>query len=362
MRYDDHFDTNPKVTGVVFEEPGALSLHLLANTWAAKQKWPGYVPPHQPATLLCDRELGARWAAALVRAGLWHERGRECADCLTEYAHLPESAAGFVFHHASEYRPPARDRVVPGTPADLSEKRRAAGRKGGRVSADRRKQDEAKQEQANQASASIGQANGQATPKQNRRATDGGQAADGEPTLFTEDAGLPPAETETSCQASGVSKASNLLLAGVSPVPVPGTTSASNEAEAVTGEPTPTQRAFGIARGWIQYRKEHNIPVVAKVKGKDVSLHKLRSLIEPFTADYGDIEIKNALKRIGESIPSAKQMDRALAQARLIANDQQLALPSGYESRGTAAQSDRQVPARENSNSRNARGWMEVEA
>ncbi|MER7331633.1 MULTISPECIES: hypothetical protein [unclassified Micromonospora] len=148
VRYDDNFDTNPKVTAVVFEDPGALSLHVLANTWTNKQKkWKGYVPAHQPATLLCDRELGSRWATALVRWGLWHERSAMCAECAVEYADLPEDAAGYVFHNAKEYRAPARDRATPGTPAELSEKRRAAGRRGGQVSAAKRRQ--SKQGEAN---------------------------------------------------------------------------------------------------------------------------------------------------------------------------------------------------------------------
>lgn len=314
VRYDDHFDTNPKVTGVVFEEPGALSLHLLANTWTAKQKWPGYVPAHQPATLLCDRELGARWAAALVRFGLWHERGNECADCAEDYAHLPESAAGYVFHHAKEYRAPARDRLTPGTPPDLSEKRREAGRKGGRVSADRRKQGEPKQGQANQASASSGQAK----PKQpgSRRKSD--QPGPDEPALFDEAETPGPAETDASCQASASSKPSNLLLAGVSPVPVPGTTSASNEAEpSPTDGPSIAQRAFGVARDWVTYRREQGTPVIATGKGKEPEVHKLRNLIEPFlTKGYSDTEIKRGLIAAGESIPSTGSLDRTLTRLR----------------------------------------------
>ncbi|MCG5464190.1 hypothetical protein MED01_002355 [Micromonospora sp. MED01] len=353
VRYDDHFDTNPKVTGVVFEEPGALSLHLLANTWTAKQKWPGYVPAHQPATLLCDRELGARWAAALVRFGLWHERGSECADCAEDYAHLPDDTAGFVFHHAKEYRPPARDRLTPGTPPDLSEKRREAGRKGGRVSADRRKQGEPKQDQANQASAS----NGQAKPKQpaGRRKPD--RPSPDEPPLFDESETPGPAETDVSCQASASSKPSNLLLAGVSPVPVPGTTSTSNEVEAGGAEPTVTQRAFGVARDWIRYRKDQGTPVVAKGKKVDPAVI-LRNLIEPFLEEgYTDIEVKRGLDAIGESIPSTSSLDRTLARLRREQQGSTPALPSSYEPRGTAPLANQQV-VRESAEARKARGWL----
>lgn len=141
VRYDDQFPINAKVTAVVVEEPGALSLHVLANTWSNTTKTPGYVPAHQPTALLYDRALAEKWADVLVRAGLWHRRGEECDDCRHEYealSKIPANVGGWVFHHAKSYRAPARDRATPGTPADLSEKRRAAGRKGGQASAAKR--------------------------------------------------------------------------------------------------------------------------------------------------------------------------------------------------------------------------------
>jgi hypothetical protein len=313
VRYDDSFYGNPKVTQVVVEDPGALALHLLANTWTnAQRKHRGFVPAHQAAALLCDRELAARWAPVLVRSGLWHDWDKMCSACAEEYADLPSDLVGYVFHNAEEYRAPGRDRLVGGTPADLSEKRRAAGRKGGRISAERRKAGEAKQEQANgapQASASSAPANGPAKTKQSvPRARAGSHDA----TLFGNEATPPPAETDAGVDAS---KPSKLLLAGVSPVPVPVTTSASNEAEAGDGKPTPQQRAFGIARDWIAYRAKRNTPVVCK--GKTDPIHVLRNLIQPFAEQhYADIEIKQALIRIGESIPSTGKLDRTLADMR----------------------------------------------
>ncbi len=47
----------------------------------------------------------------------------------------PPARAGPIIHNAKEYRAPARDRLTPGTAADLSEKRREAGRRGGLASA-----------------------------------------------------------------------------------------------------------------------------------------------------------------------------------------------------------------------------------
>lgn len=143
VRYDDQFYSNPKVTAAIAEDPGSISLHVLANTWSNAQKHPGHIPPQQPGMLICDRPLATKWAEILVRANLWHERGRECDECAAEYAELPE-ITGWVIHNAKEYRAPARDRTTPGTSSPLSEVRRAAGRIGGQVRA-------AKAAQANQA-------------------------------------------------------------------------------------------------------------------------------------------------------------------------------------------------------------------
>jgi hypothetical protein len=180
VRYDDQFHTNPKVTRVVLDEPGALALHLLANTWTNSQKRPGFIPRHQTGVLLCDRELGGKWAAVLVAANLWHEHGRECERCAVEYADLPADAEGYVIHDAAEYRAPARERQTPGTPSELSAKRAEAGRRGGRSTAARREQTQ---------------------------------------------------QTMPANAADGASKSDNLPGAGVSPVPVPEPVFASNEAK-----------------------------------------------------------------------------------------------------------------------------------
>jgi hypothetical protein len=182
VRYDDQFHGNRKVTAVIAESVdyvAALGLHTLANTWSNGTRWPGFVPRHQPNILVCDRERGAEWAAVLVRHRLWHDVAEMCDACQEEYADLPGDLDGFVFHNAKEYRPPARERTTPGTPADLSEKRREAGRAGGKASA-------AKREQAKQG--------------------------------------------EQANQANGVSKTSNTPSKSVSPVPEPVPVVASNEA------------------------------------------------------------------------------------------------------------------------------------
>lgn len=232
VRYDDQFPYNPKVTAVIAEDPGALGLHVLANTWTNGQKRKGHIPAHQPGILVCDKTQGRAWAELLVKHGLWHQLDDLCPACKDEYAELPPDLDGFVFHNASEYRAPGRDRVTPGTSQELSEKRRAAGRKGGQASA--RKRDEAKQKQAKQATGQANQASGE---QERPEVMDGRRSA--ELGVAEPDAGgdgdSRPAETpdaEQATQANRVSKDSNLLLAGVSPVPVPVSIDASNEASA----------------------------------------------------------------------------------------------------------------------------------
>ena len=117
VRYDGGFDSHPKVTAVIAEDPGAIALHTLANTWSSRTKRPGFVPKHQPGVLLADKRKGAKWAALLVRCNLWHE-----------------VEGGYRFHDHEVYRAPARERQTAGTPAELSAKRAAAGRRGGKAS------------------------------------------------------------------------------------------------------------------------------------------------------------------------------------------------------------------------------------
>jgi len=327
VRYDDGFSDNPKVTAVIADNPAALALHVLANTWSNKQRHPGFVPAHQPAILLCDRKLGVEWAQVLVRHGLWHERGAECPSCVDEYADLPDGLRGFVFHNARDYRPAARDRVTPGTPAELSEKRREAGRKGGAKAAERRKSAGPVANQANQAN----QANGAAAAGARvPRGRSGGHDAD-QDLLWADLPDARPAKTSISCQANGVSKSSNLPLAGVSPVPVPEpiNTSTADAVEAAGSEvmlfgasdlvvarktPSPRDIAFGLARWWIERRRSEGTPVITPHKSGP--LHPVRTLIEGFAEHYSEDEIRAALERIDKGFPSKSELDTALARAR----------------------------------------------
>jgi hypothetical protein len=138
VRYDDGFDSNAKVTAVIAEDPGAISLHVLANTWAARSKRPGFVPTHQPGVLV-GRTRGKRWAALLEKHGL-----------------LDPVDGGWEFHDHSEYRENGR-RTTAGTPAEVAAKRRAAGSKGGKAA----QQAKQKAKQAAQQNEQVATANEQ---------------------------------------------------------------------------------------------------------------------------------------------------------------------------------------------------------
>lgn len=240
VRYDDQLNFNAKVTAALLEDPGVMSLHLMGNTWtSAQKKSPGYIPATQVGALVFDRSCGDKWADILVRNNLWHVRGQECDRCREAYSSAP-TAPGFVVHDLEDYKPPARERQTAGTPAELSAKRREAGRRGGLASASK----QAARANADSKTASA-QAN-QAKSKQDPPTSEGGS----EPDLSIDgDGALLPIEsivnrdevghseqtdkqTARANAANGASKASNTSSNSVSPVPVPEKNVASNEATA----------------------------------------------------------------------------------------------------------------------------------
>jgi hypothetical protein len=148
VRYDDQLPMNAKVTAALLEDPGVMSLHLMANTWTNTTKTPGYVPPTQPLVLLIGQQVALKWADILVRTGLWHTVDGMCAECTEEYQDYDLAGrGGWVFHNAGVYRPPGRERLTPGTPADVSRARAEAGRRGGLASAARRAAEQANSKQ-----------------------------------------------------------------------------------------------------------------------------------------------------------------------------------------------------------------------
>lgn len=75
---------------------------------------------------------------------------------------------------------------------------------------------------------------------------------------------------------------------------------------------TDEDRAFGIARGWVEYRKGQHKPIAGRSP-----LHQIKMLVLQFIeAEYTDDEIKRALTGIAEGIPSKAQMQRALDTIR----------------------------------------------
>lgn len=90
VRYDDNFHHHDKVMQVRDLDAGALGLHVLANTWTATSKSPGWVPIHVPRQLVGGR--GKKWAQILVTARLWD-------------AGEFESASGWWVHDYGTYNP-----------------------------------------------------------------------------------------------------------------------------------------------------------------------------------------------------------------------------------------------------------------
>lgn len=249
VRYDDGFYSHPKVTAVIAEDPAALSLHVLGNTWTNAQKRPGFVPAHQPGILIADKTLGNEWAAMLTKHGLWHEVQDMCDECRAEFEDLA-GGTGYVIHDAAKYRAPERDRTTPGTPAELSEKRRAAGRKGGNASAKKRA------------------------------------------------SGPDPDSNSSNVLFAGVSKVSKLPLGGVSPEPVPEPVVASNEAtdqpppEAAADKPQPlsvTQRSKAITDIYAEAEPMCRWPAVNSVVIRAIKADK-----------WADDEICDALLRLAK--------------------------------------------------------------
>lgn len=142
VRYDDQFHNNKKINAILMDDPAAIALHAMARTWTNTQPHPGYIPEYMPGSLVRDKRKGAKWAAVLLRHGVFHPRNDACPSCEKRIAEdgWPPHEDGYVFHDWWRYNAPERDRATPGTPADISAKRRESGRTGGLKSAARREQ------------------------------------------------------------------------------------------------------------------------------------------------------------------------------------------------------------------------------
>lgn len=152
----------------------------------------------------------------------------------------------------------------------------------------------------------------------------------------------------------------------VPPPAAPAGTAAADEALFVPPsqpdpEPDPNEarnRAFGIARWWIELRRNQKTPVAAG--GKNGPLHPVRSLVEQFTPYYSDDEIKAALSATDTGLPAKQALERALVQVRRQQQGRQTGGGSGHSGMNGIAVRDVK-PQPENANSRNARGWLTLD-
>lgn len=97
FQVDDDFWSNRKVVAMIDEEgfaraSQALTLWTLAGSRGQKGGYDGVVTLAQGARLTTDRAATKRAAALLVKHGLWHAPGHECAKC----PQPPDDA--WVFH------------------------------------------------------------------------------------------------------------------------------------------------------------------------------------------------------------------------------------------------------------------------
>jgi hypothetical protein len=97
VRYDDAFHAHPKVLEVKAQDPGAIALHLLCNTWSADSKMAGVVTLGAIVSQAGTKQRGVKWARILVAAGLWHAEGHDCDRC------GQPPANGYVVHDFEVY-------------------------------------------------------------------------------------------------------------------------------------------------------------------------------------------------------------------------------------------------------------------
>lgn len=110
FRIDDSFYDHPKV----FDAPDcAVALWTRAGTWSARNLTDGFVPTGMPARLCDDHATATK---ELLRRGLWMR-----------------TTGGFLFHDWTDFQPTAE------AVKTLREQRAEAGRRGGKVRAERQR-------------------------------------------------------------------------------------------------------------------------------------------------------------------------------------------------------------------------------
>lgn len=138
VRYDDQFYGHPKVVAVCDRDIAALGLHVRGNTWSATTKRPGFIPVSALGFLVGSKRRGMRLAKILDEEGLWD---------------WSDTDGGWFYHDWLDYASPDLRAQLGDTsttadlvgdadrPKTLSEKRRDAGREGGRRAAAARRRD-----------------------------------------------------------------------------------------------------------------------------------------------------------------------------------------------------------------------------
>lgn len=98
VRFDDHFPLNRKVDGL---SDTAFRLHVSAIFWCARNLTDGVVPEEDLDLVTARVRAPARFAAELVRRGLWHEAGYRCDSEICP----PSGPDGWTVHDYFGYQP-----------------------------------------------------------------------------------------------------------------------------------------------------------------------------------------------------------------------------------------------------------------
>lgn len=105
VRFDDAFPIHRKVDGL---SDAAFRLHVSAIFWCARNLTDGVVPKEDLELVTARVRTPERFAADLVRRGVWHEPGYVCEseDCPAFH----EGAGGWTIHDYLEFQP-SKERV-----------------------------------------------------------------------------------------------------------------------------------------------------------------------------------------------------------------------------------------------------------
>ncbi|WP_433460718.1 hypothetical protein [Micromonospora sp. CA-248212] len=257
--------------GLDIEGFAALGLWTTAGSWSSDELTDGWIPDDVIDYLAPG--IGQQLAKRLERAALWNRVTRDGEE-------------GWQFHEWTDHQP-TREQVLAERAAAALRQKRARDRA-------KEKRDEEGQNLA--------------PSRRDSRVTDADTHGDVTPAVT-----VPPTRPDPTYiqPPSEVADEAALFEQPASQ------TKSRTKPKQSTGDPTETQRAFGLARQWSDFREKQGTPIVVAGKGENLDLHKLRNLIEPFLKKgYTDDEVKRGLVATGEGIPSTASLDRALTRLR----------------------------------------------